>query len=399
MSPTATVSRSGRVISRPDINGVYDASAVATPAPVSHARRSKTGSAGAKASSKSSTGKKHAAASPGSSVSSDAPQSASHNPEQASDGNLNVISGDKARVSPLRSRKRSLEKSAIRNDGNRVRSIRAASESEEKSILEQNVILNDDWDLLSDEESEVRRFVADNFVVKPVQRPFPGGADVVSEGLSTRERIASTRGISQSDIAIAVPAGRQRLGELPFWNVQHRKLIRVQLDSEHAASDVALIGMDNHEIGNDTKTVPSGSNNECSERSWRWSAAGYPFRLYGRFDPRAETALVAGIGGTGVAFTGSERRKRLAGTLAGGPVGGSVIGSAGIEKRSARGRELRSNLGKGGHRGGDDAAGERREAMGRRFTPHNSRKGWVVCRECKTDVWPPNCRKHLSICK
>jgi hypothetical protein len=43
----------------------------------------------------------------------------------------------------------------------------------------------------------------------------------------------------------------------------------------------------------------------------------------------------------------------------------------------------------GGGGGGGDS---------RMFTKHAEKKGWVVCRKCRTAVWPPNCTKHLQHC-
>lgn len=33
------------------------------------------------------------------------------------------------------------------------------------------------------------------------------------------------------------------------------------------------------------------------------------------------------------------------------------------------------------------------------FSKHESKKGWLVCKACRADVWPPNCFKHVANCR
>jgi hypothetical protein len=131
---------------------------------------------------------------------------------------------------------------------------------------------------------------------------------------------------------------------------------------------------------------------------------------------QSSVAAVAAGSGTGNVGLGRKRRRVGYGPGGGGAVGveesgaeaagvdesgfeepRAVSGVAGVRKRGRIG----NGRGNAGGASGHPPTGPLKAIDGRhkQFVKHVDKKGWVVCRKCRTAVWPPNCAKHVQHCK
>jgi hypothetical protein len=102
-----------------------------------------------------------------------------------------------------------------------------------------------------------------------------------------------------------------------------------------------------------------------------------------------------GVGGVGV--EGGSRAELAGVDESGLEESRTVSGGAGVRKRGRIGNGRGIAVGASGH----PPAGPFKALDGRhkQFVKHVDKKGWVVCRKCRTAVWPPNCAKHVQHCK
>lgn len=67
--------------------------------------------------------------------------------------------------------------------------------------------------------------------------------------------------------------------------------------------------------------------------------------------------------------------------------------------RSSAAPSYSAATGTSGGTSGGQATNGRSTVPREKFTKHESKKGWLVCKICKSNVWPPNCNKHEANCK
>lgn len=83
-----------------------------------------------------------------------------------------------------------------------------------------------------------------------------------------------------------------------------------------------------------------------------------------------------------------------------GPSGPSAPLAPPIKRsRSSAGPSSSAATGSSGGISGGQAINGRSTVPREKFTKHESKKGWLVCKICKSNVWPPNCNKHEANCK
>mmetsp|Transcript_13365 Transcript_13365/g.28996 ORF Transcript_13365/g.28996 Transcript_13365/m.28996 type:complete len:397 (-) Transcript_13365:1671-2861(-) len=377
------VSRSGRIISKPDTNSLYDPSGSKS-ASGAGTRKGKARNAPKICA----TRKKVAppAPSPGSSVSSDL-QIARSRVAAVTAAQPAALGNSANGLAPKKAGAASAPRAKPRDTAARSRS---KSHGLKKRA---RVVPVDSANLFSDEEDEFSDFVQRNFELKPVAEPLQNEVlppdPIPSRPMDKPDR--SSLHVPESGSGALIHS-QVRLAEIPFWNLQHRKLIQVQVDAPVLARDVALFCQESGRPTTDRRNETAAVGQEkgtlpCSKQDLAsgWSEP-YPFRLFGSIDglPSCDVSRPPHLRAGAAASLPSrlEKKRKME-----------------LSRDSNKRWDLRTGVAavRRQENESDGAAVERREHA-RRFTPHTTRKGWVVCRECRLDVWPPNCRKHVSLC-
>lgn len=89
-----------------------------------------------------------------------------------------------------------------------------------------------------------------------------------------------------------------------------------------------------------------------------------------------------------------ERRQKDGDASAGNAGRGNDRATGSAAKRSRTSAAAASSAANSGGRSG----GGRSTMMRGQFVKHESKKGWLVCKTCQANVWPPNCSKHAASC-
>ncbi|KAA8499822.1 hypothetical protein FVE85_7407 [Porphyridium purpureum] len=204
-------------------------------------------------------------------------------------------------------------------------------------------------DLSSDEELEFQDFVTKIFEPKYVRE----------------EQYPSWPADGRHGGGTAIIHSQVESSEIPFWNLQHRKLIGVQLEEHSRTSDLKAI------------CGKTGSSDACASQDTgaqysQWNES-YPFRLFYN-GSELPLELINHSISLAVASSGTEK----------GFHDGSMHRAARLRARTATGRKKPEAWGN-----------EPRDNISKRFQTHPCRKGWLKCVQCEHDVWPPNRSKHI----
>lgn len=227
---------------------------------------------------------------------------------------------------------------------------------------------NDSWMYSSDEEAQLKEDIA------RCLRPKTGAEDsawtAACEAVASRppprsntraQSALSGKGARGAAAAAATPWWQRT--EPPLSHPGQRKGVELRLSPAEIAADMLLF----------SGGVISAAGSSASTGM----PAGTPA---GRRTPRgasASNSVDSRVKG------GAKRRRRATAAEDAAAVAAATRGQG-----PAGGGERERKRARGGATGGDS----------KMFTKHAEKKGWVVCRKCRTSVWPPNCAKHLACC-
>lgn len=159
-------------------------------------------------------------------------------------------------------------------------------------------------------------------------------------------------------------------------------------DSTRAASEEAR-------ISRVTKRAPTGSRKAAKGPNWKAAAkvaagkAGAARAAASKSARAVTSAIPAAAAAKDVSCRatvtrgGSSRKRRVS------EVEGEMEEMEDAARRRPKRRALPSKVSKSSSSFGGDT---------KLFVKHKGKKGWVLCRKCGCEVWPPNCGKHTSAC-